>query len=252
LAEDGGKNRSRPPEQVDSSIERDSQARNGIKSDDHPAVEALMRDSSRSRNFGSVRATVVHRNIAELEADVLVNAANNQLQMGGGVAAALRSRGGIEIHQEAVQNAPAAIGAVVKTRAGRLAARFVYHAVVIDYDVSKGTAAADVRTVVENILRMAEADAVGSIGLPLFGAGVGGLSVETSLQMILSVLEEVGSRFSRPLNVIIAVRDVEEFEQARRVLESYLDAESRAREEDNAASDFLNQYLKNRPPTKSG
>jgi O-acetyl-ADP-ribose deacetylase (regulator of RNase III) len=54
--------------------------------------------------------------------------------MGGGVAAALRSRGGIEVHQEAIRHAPARIGSVVRTGAGRLAARYVYHAVVIDYD----------------------------------------------------------------------------------------------------------------------
>jgi O-acetyl-ADP-ribose deacetylase (regulator of RNase III) len=204
------------------------------------------------RDFGSIRTSVVHENIADLKADVLVNAANNQLQMGGGVAAALRFRGGIEIHQEAIQHAPAPIGSVVRTRAGKLDAKFVYHAVVIDYDVSKGTAAADVRTVVENILRMAEADAIDSIGLPLFGAGVGGLSVETSLHTILSVLEDAGPRFPRQLNVMIAVRDADEFEQARAILGSYLDAERRAREGDDAASDFLNQYLKNRPPTKTG
>ena len=46
------------------------------------------------RIFGSVTTRLVHDSIANRTADVLVNAANDQLQMGGGVAAALRSAGG--------------------------------------------------------------------------------------------------------------------------------------------------------------
>jgi O-acetyl-ADP-ribose deacetylase len=204
------------------------------------------------RRFGPIRVGVLHENIADARADVLVNAANNQLQMGGGVAAALRSKGGIEIHQEAIQHAPAPIGTVVRTGAGRLDATFVYHAVVIDYDINKGTAASDVRIVVENVLRQAEADGIGTIALPLFGAGVGGLDVETSMEMILSAVEEAGPTFPRELDVAIAVRDIDEFERARTALESYLDADSRSREADDAASDFLKQYLKNPPTTPKG
>jgi O-acetyl-ADP-ribose deacetylase len=204
------------------------------------------------RHFGSIRVGVLHENIADANADVLVNAANSELQMGGGVAAALRSRGGIEIHQEAIQHAPAPIGAVVKTGAGKLDARFVYHAVVIDYDVSKETAPSDVRTVVENIVKQAEADGIHTIAVPLFGAGVGGLSPETSMEMILSVLEEAGPRFPTELDVVIAVRDIDEFERARAALESYADAETRHHEEDDAANDFLQQYLKKPPNTPKG
>jgi O-acetyl-ADP-ribose deacetylase len=204
------------------------------------------------RRFGPIRVGVLHENIADAKADALVNAANSELQMGGGVAAALRSKGGIEIHQQAIQHAPAPIGAVIKTGAGSLDAKFVYHAVVIDYDVSKGTAAADVRAVVENILKLAEADGIHTIAIPLFGAGVGGLDLETSMETILSVLEEAGPKFPTELDVAIAVRDIDEFERARAALVSYLDSETRAHEADDAASDFLQQYLKNPPTTPKG
>ena len=141
------------------------------------------------RIFGSVTTRLVHDSIANRTADVLVNAANDQLQMGGGVAAALRSRGGIEIHQEAIRHAPARIGSVVRTGAGALDARWVYHAVVIDYELRKGTTALDVAEVVANVVTMAVGDGARSVALPLFGAGVGGLSVEASLTAILEALE---------------------------------------------------------------
>ena len=143
-----------------------------------------------AKTLGAVTVILVNDNIADRKADVLVNAANNQLQMGGGVAAALRSRGGIEIHLEAIRHAPARIGSVVRTAAGQLAAKYVYHAVVIDYDVSKGTSAPDVGETVRNLVKQAAEDGVTSMAMPLFGAGVGGLSVETSLTTILDGLED--------------------------------------------------------------
>ncbi|HXV59546.1 MAG TPA: macro domain-containing protein [Vicinamibacteria bacterium] len=188
----------------------------------------------------------MHGDIATVQADVLVNAANTQLHMGGGVAAALRSRGGIEIHQEAIRQAPAALGTVVRTHAGRLSARFVYHAVVIDYDVSKGTSASDVATVMRNILAQAASDEVKSLALPLFGAGVGGLSIETSLETILDEIEQGSRDLEGPLQVTIAVRDREELERARECFRSYTDRESRKREESSLANDFLKELLKKR------
>lgn len=134
-----------------------------------------------NKTFGTISVVLVNDNIAARKADVLVNAANDQLQMGGGVAAALRSRGGIEIHQEAIRHAPARIGSVVRTGAGALDARYVYHAVVIDYEIRKGTSAVDVSEVVRTMVRMAVEDNARSIACPLFGAGVGGLSAEVSL-----------------------------------------------------------------------
>lgn len=198
------------------------------------------------RRFGAITVRLAQADIASVQADVLVNAANTQLHMGGGVAAALRSRGGIEIHQEAIQHAPAALGSVIRTGAGKLDARFVYHAVVIDYDVSKGTSSSDVGTVVRNVLRQAISDGVKSVGLPLFGAGVGGLSVQSSLETILDELDGASQNLPRPLHITIAVRDLEEFERALECFRGYLDRETRKKEESNLASDFLNELLKKR------
>ncbi len=199
-----------------------------------------------SRQFGPISIRLVQEDIAALQTDVVVNAANTQLHMGGGVAAALRSRGGIEIHQEAIRHAPAALGSVVRTGAGKLNARYVYHAVVIDYDVSKGTAASDVATVMKNVLRQAPSDGVKSLGLPLFGAGVGGLSVESSLETILDEIDRGSRNFPGTLQITIAVRDREEFERARACFQAYSDREARKKEESNLASDFLKKLLKKR------
>jgi O-acetyl-ADP-ribose deacetylase (regulator of RNase III) len=200
-------------------------------------------DRTVPKTFGAVSVALVNDNIANREADVLVNAANNQLQMGGGVAAALRSRGGIEIHLEAIRHAPADIGSVVRTAAGKLAARHVYHAVVIDYDVSKGTSAADVAAVVRNLVRQAAADRVTSMAMPLFGAGVGGLSIETSLNTILEGLEAAAAEVRPPLAVEIVVWDATDFEQAAAVFNDFESREARQAEEDRLAEEALKKLL---------
>jgi O-acetyl-ADP-ribose deacetylase len=195
--------------------------------------------------FGAITVVLVNDNIAGRSADVLVNAANNQLQMGGGVAAALRSKGGMEIHLEAIRHAPARIGSVVRTGAGQLVARYVYHAVVIDYDVSKGTSAPDVAEVVRNLVKQAVEDGVTSMAMPLFGAGVGGLSVETSLTTILEGLEASAPTVRSPVQFEIVVWDQEEYEQARAVFDDYAGREARQAEEDRLAEEALKKLLGN-------
>src|SRR3989304_10045107 len=88
--------------------------------------------------FGTIPVRLVHDSIAAREVDAVILGANTQLLMGGGVASAVLGRGGIEIQKEALTRAPAPLGSVVRTRAGKLPARSLYHAVVIDEAGSKG------------------------------------------------------------------------------------------------------------------
>ena len=53
-----------------------------------------------------LKIEVCQGDITQLEFDALVNAANNQLGMGGGVAGALKRAGGQEIEAEAVVTEP--------------------------------------------------------------------------------------------------------------------------------------------------
>lgn len=69
--------------------------------------------------------------IVAVEADALVNAANDGLWMGGGVAGALKRAGGEEIEREAIALRPIPLGSAVATGAGRLGARWVIHGAVM-------------------------------------------------------------------------------------------------------------------------
>jgi O-acetyl-ADP-ribose deacetylase (regulator of RNase III) len=196
-----------------------------------------------TRAFGTITVTLVHDSIAARKVDAIILGANTQLLMGGGVASAVLGRGGIEIQKEALTRAPAPLGAIVRTRAGKLAARYVYHAVVIDEDVAKGTSIEDVSAAVRSILKSARADNSHSLAMPLFGAGVGGLTVEQSLEAVLETVEEIGATYDRELQIEIVVYGKDEFAKVTKAFQGYKDRTSRSKEEDELAAEFLKEFL---------
>jgi O-acetyl-ADP-ribose deacetylase (regulator of RNase III) len=121
--------------------------------------------------------------------------------------------------------------------------RYVYHAVVIDYELRRGTTAVDVAEVVRNLVTMAVADGVRSLAMPLFGAGVGGLSVEASLTTILEGLEAAAPGVSSPFAVEIVVRDPEEFDQAAAAFHDYAGRAAREAEENRLAEEAIRKLL---------
>ena len=67
--------------------------------------------------------------ITEMSSDAIVNAANARLVLGGGVAGAIRRKGGPSIQAECDKTGGTFVGGAVITTAGNLKARYVIHAV---------------------------------------------------------------------------------------------------------------------------
>ncbi len=84
--------------------------------------------------------TVVQGDITEYETVAIVNAANNHLWMGGGVAGAIKRRVGVEIEQEAMRQGPINPGETVTTSAGRSRAKYCIHAAVMGQDLNTSAA----------------------------------------------------------------------------------------------------------------
>ena len=66
--------------------------------------------------------------LTEQDVDAIVNAANNDLQLGGGVAGAIRRKGGPVIQEECNRIGSIPLGEAAITTGGRLKARYVIHA----------------------------------------------------------------------------------------------------------------------------
>ena len=115
---------------------------------------------------------VVQSDITELKADAIVNAANNKLVMGGGVAGAIRRKGGKIIEEEAIEKGPIEVGGAVATSAGNLPAKYVIHAATMSMDFK--TNEIKIRNSCRNSLKVAEDLKIKSIAFPALGCGVGG------------------------------------------------------------------------------
>jgi O-acetyl-ADP-ribose deacetylase len=133
-------------------------------------------------SIDGVQLEVIDGDIATFAVDALVNAANDHLWMGAGVAGALKRAGGSEVEREAVAKGPIAIGDAVATTAGHLPARWVIHAAVMGQDLR--TSAEIIERATLSTLRVADELGAHSVALPAFGTGVGGFSVEECAQLM--------------------------------------------------------------------
>ena len=118
---------------------------------------------------------VVRGDVTEEHTDAIVNAANNHLWMGPGVAGAIKRRGGSGIEQAAMAQGPVGVGEAVLTKGGMLRTTWVIHAVVMGQDLH--TTAEYITAATHNSLVLAEERALGSVSFPALGTGVGGFSV---------------------------------------------------------------------------
>lgn len=133
-----------------------------------------------------VQITITQGDITESDCDAIVNAANNHLWMGAGVAGAIKRKGGPEIEVEAISKGPIPVGEAVATGAGRLRARYVIHAAAMGQDLQ--TDADKIRQATVSALRVAEELGIRSVAFPALGTGVGGFPVAECARLMLDVV----------------------------------------------------------------
>jgi len=117
---------------------------------------------------------IVQGDITQEHTEAIVNAANNHFWMGGGVAGAIKRRGGAEIESEAVSQGPVDVGQAVLTSGGSLAAKYVIHAAVMGQDLH--TDADKIKAATKSSMALAEKKSISSLSFPALGTGVGGFS----------------------------------------------------------------------------
>jgi O-acetyl-ADP-ribose deacetylase len=132
---------------------------------------------------GTTTLEVVQGDITDCAVDAIVNAANNHLWMGAGVAGAIKRKGGQGIEDEAVRQGPIPIGEAVVTAGGSLKARYVIHAAAMGQDLA--TNADLIRQATINSLKRATELGLVSIALPALGTGVGGFSVHEAARVMI-------------------------------------------------------------------
>ncbi len=135
---------------------------------------------------------VVQGDLTAENVDAIVNAANERLAHGGGVAGAIVRRGGRVIQEESNQwvreHGRVTTGMAVITGAGTLPARYVIHAVGPVW--GSGEEEAKLSSAVREALQVAETNRLSSISLPAISSGIFGFPKQLCAQVILRTVEQ--------------------------------------------------------------
>lgn len=131
-----------------------------------------------------MNVAVIQGDIAQQSADVLVNAAGTSLQMGSGVAGALRRGAGQQINDEAVSKGPVDLGEVAVTDAYALDANYVIHAAAMPHYGDGKATAESIADATQNTLQTADELGAESLVVPALGCGVAGFSLQDGTRII--------------------------------------------------------------------
>lgn len=142
-----------------------------------------------TRTINGVTLALIRGNIVEVHADALVNAANSGLRGGGGVDGAIHRAGGPSIMEECRKIGGCPTGEAVVTTAGRLPAKYVFHAVGPIYSGSIDDERL-LASAYQSCLNLAEQLQVKSISFPSLSTGIYGYPLELAAPIALRTIIE--------------------------------------------------------------
>ena len=130
-----------------------------------------------------MEAEILHGNITKLKADAIVNAADTSLSMGGGVAGAIRRKGGPAIQAECNALGGTFVGGAALTTGGNLKARHVIHAV--GPRMGEGNEDEKLANATLNSLRLADEHGLKSVAFPAISTGIFGFPMQRCAEIML-------------------------------------------------------------------
>ena len=142
------------------------------------------------------RIEIRRGDLTEMDADAIVNAANNELQLGGGVAGAIRRKGGPSIQAECDQIGTIPVGGAAITSGGNLKARHVIHAASME--LGGRTSAHSLRSSTAHSLRIAAQNGLKTIAFPAVGTGIAGFPLRECAEIML---REAAKHFEGPTSL---------------------------------------------------
>ncbi len=134
------------------------------------------------------KVVVRQGDLTEAATDAIVNAANNDLQLGGGVAGAIRRKGGPAIQEECDRIGPVPLGEAAITSGGNLRARYVIHAASMR--LGGRTTEENLRASTRNSLLRAKEKKLRSIAFPAVGTGIAGFPMERCAEVMLQEVRD--------------------------------------------------------------
>lgn len=135
------------------------------------------------KKIGAKTLRVVRGDLTDRDVDAIVNAANEYLQHGGGVAGAIVRAGGQIIQEESDRIGHTPVGTAVITGAGSLTARYVIH--TVGPRMGEGDEDNKLISAVRSVLQLASKRALKSISMPAVSAGIFGFPKERCAKILV-------------------------------------------------------------------
>ena len=159
---------------------------------------------------------ILEGDVTEMDVEAIVNAANEDLQLGGGVAGAIRERGGPSIQEECDRIGHTAVGTAVMTGAGNLSAKQVIHAV--GPKMGEGDEDRKLASAVRSALALADRYGLRSIALPAISTGTFGFPIDRAARILLTEIHRYLQGGTKLERVVVALHGEDAFQTFRREL----------------------------------
>lgn len=142
---------------------------------------------------------IIDGDLVEQKVDAIVNAANNELILGGGVAGAIRRRGGPAIQRECDAHGPINVGEAAITGGGDLPARHVIHAASMQ--LGGRTKSDSLRSSMDHAFRLAREHGVRTIAIPAVGTGIAGFPMDECARIMRGCVDRALSDGWQPVEI---------------------------------------------------
>ncbi|MEE3447729.1 MAG: macro domain-containing protein [Bacteroidales bacterium] len=171
---------------------------------------------------------LISRNdITKIDVDVIVNAANTALQMGGGVCGAIfRAAGPSELQAACDKLAPIKTGEAVITDGFKSKAKYIIHTAGPIYQGGNTVQEKQLYDCYFNSLKLAAEKNLKSIAFPLISAGIYGYPPSKALSTALKSIHDFLGGYDGEMTVYMIVYNDDAFSAAKKLydgVESYID-----------------------------
>ncbi|GIV36700.1 MAG: O-acetyl-ADP-ribose deacetylase [Cyclobacteriaceae bacterium] len=166
----------------------------------------------------NARIELIQTDITRLEADAIVNAANNELLPGGGVCGAIFRAAGPALAEACGQIGWCETGHAVLTSAGNLKARYVIHAVGPLWQGGAHREEQLLESAYRNSLKLAAAHQLRSVAFPNISTGIYGYPKEAAAAAAIRTVTDFLEYNQFPEKVIFCCFDKENLDIYRKLL----------------------------------
>ena len=160
--------------------------------------------------YGQGEIEIIRGDITDQEVDAIVNAANNDLILGSGVAGAIRRKGGPSIQEECDRHGPIKVGEAALTGGGNLKAKHVIHAASMG--AGRPTTAETLLSSTKASLIIARDNGFESVAFPALGTGVSGFPIDKCTQIMIQVTKDHLRKNTSPKKVTFVLWDKDAYD----------------------------------------